>query len=374
VSERVRASIWLRVALRAYPSRWRRRHEIELIDLLRDSVAPQRNWLGWRGFANLVVGGWRIRWRMRPPFWRWAGYRFLDVRLPKPWREWARADIDGAWWPVRNVGVGVTTLTAIWWIASQFVAFSLRSTYFIASFAFVVASVFGVRRQRRSARRRHVTGRPVPDTGSWQGSWVPAPARLRVAPILATAGAALVPGGLFAAWALLNPSSGRISRDLSGGADQARLGHVVGSIWLALAIGVAVLVVTVVAAHGRVTLRLATRRPDARPSRRLRSVVLVGLIAAQLSIEAGWGVAQRADVIPGILSLSLTAGIAIGPALVVLALVALRSERQLGLDVTGRDLRLALFGASNVIPPEPARSVIAVTPAGIGRRSPAGGT
>jgi hypothetical protein len=33
-----------------------------------------------------------------------------------------------------------------------------------------------------------------------------------------------------------------------------------------------------------------------------------------------------------------------------------------------------LFGASNVIPPEPARSVIAVTPAGIGRRSPAGGT
>jgi heme exporter protein D len=360
VSERVRSSIWLRLALRAYPHRWRRAHEIELIDVLRDSVPPQRNWPGWRALADLVVGGWRIRWRMRPPLRRWVGYRFFDVRLPQPWREWARADIDGAWWPVRSVGVGVAISTAVW-----LVLFALRlpTPYLISPFAGVLTSVFGVRRHRRGAWRRHVTGRPVADSGAWQRGWIPAPARLRVAPILAIAGAALVSGGLFAAWALLNPSS-----------DQARLGHVVGFIWLALAIGVAVLVITGVAAHRRVSPRLATRQADERPPRRLQPVALAGLAAAQTAIEAAGGVAQRADAIPGIFSLMLTAGIAIGPALIVLAVVALRSERRLGLDVTGRDLRLAVFGANNAIPPEPARSVIAVIPARIGRRSAAGGT
>jgi hypothetical protein len=359
VSERVRPSIWLRWALRAYPRLWRRAHEIELIDVLRDSVPWQRNWPGWRVLADLVGGGWRIRWRMRPPFWRWVGYRFFDVRLPEPWCEWARDDIDGAWWPVRSIGVGVAIATALWWVLF---VLSLPSLYLTTPFVIVVTSVFGAKRYRRSARRRHVTGRRVADNRPWQPGWVPAPARLRVAPILAILGAALVPGGLFAAWALLNPSS-----------DQVTLGHIVGAVWIALAIGIAVLVVTVVAAHRRVSPRLATRQPDERPPRHLRFVVLAGMITAQVFVEAAWGIAQRADVIPGILSLMLTAGIAIGPALILLALVAFRSERRLGLDVTGRDLRLAVFGANDVIPPEPARSVIAVLPARIGRRSAAGG-
>jgi hypothetical protein len=368
VSGRVRASIWLRVALRAYPSRWRRAYEVELIDVLRDSVPPKRNWPGWSALVDLIGGGWRIRWRMRPPSWRWVGYRFFGFRLPETWHQWARDDIDGAWWPLRNVAVDVATVALVWWIASRFVDLPLHSPPSISAAAYLVASFLLTRRRRRLVRRRYVAGAssPIAINGPWQGGWVPAPARLRVAPILAAAGVALVPGGVFAAWALLNPSSGRISRSLSGGADQARLGHIVGAVWLALAIGIAVLAVTVIA-HHRVSFRLATRRPDSRPARHLRSVVLVAMTAAQLAIEAAFGIAQRADVIPGILSLVLTAGIAIGPALVVLALVALRSERRLGLDVTGRDLRLALFGGGNVIPPEQPRRVIAVTRASTGR-------
>jgi hypothetical protein len=346
VRGRVRPAIWLRVALRAYPSRWRRAHQTELIDLLRDSVAPERTWPGWRVATDLVVGGWRIRWRMRPPFLRWLGYRFLDIRLPAPWQQWARDDIDGAWWPVRTVAVGVAIAAAIWLVIF---ALPVPSPYLVTPpLAVVFTSVFGARRQRRRARLTYDSPIPSADVGLWQGGWIPAPARLRVAPILAMAGAALVPGGLFAAWALLHPSS------------QPRLGHVVGSIWLALALGVAVLTFTV-AVHRRTARLLATRRPDERPPRHLRSVVVAGMIAVQLSMEAAWGLAQRADLIPGIICLILTAGIAIGPALIVLALVALRSERQIGLDVTGRDLRLAIFGASDVIPPEPARHVIVVT-------------
>jgi hypothetical protein len=41
---------------------------------------------------NLVVGGLRARWRMRPPLWRWLYYR-LGGRLSRRWNRWMLKDL-----------------------------------------------------------------------------------------------------------------------------------------------------------------------------------------------------------------------------------------------------------------------------------------
>ena len=51
---------------------------------------------------NLIVGGIRARWRMRPPLWRWLSYR-VGGRLPSRWHRWMFNDLFGPGWRRRMV-------------------------------------------------------------------------------------------------------------------------------------------------------------------------------------------------------------------------------------------------------------------------------
>ena len=37
-----------------------------------------------------------------PPAFRWLAYRVADAPLPPAWRQWARDDITGRWYPARR--------------------------------------------------------------------------------------------------------------------------------------------------------------------------------------------------------------------------------------------------------------------------------
>jgi hypothetical protein len=123
------------------------------------------------------------RWRGRPPWWRWALYRGLDVRLPAAWREWAHDDLRGALWPVRYAGqflvVWVLVSSAMWAVLSRNLgawSSGLSGHGYALVMAAVAASLAGSSRLRQArvrrpradgARRRRDAGRAVGPSGWW---------------------------------------------------------------------------------------------------------------------------------------------------------------------------------------------------------------
>ena len=58
--------------------------------------------------VNLVIGGIRARWRLRPPVWWWLYYR-VGGRLPAKWRPWVLHDLTDPGWRRRIVANRLST-------------------------------------------------------------------------------------------------------------------------------------------------------------------------------------------------------------------------------------------------------------------------
>ncbi len=112
---------------------------------------------------GLLLAGWAVRWRGRPPLGAWLGYRFFDRRLPREERAWIADDIDGRWFPWRQ-GVGVPVLvTAQWVLVRWHDPHLLVLVQMVALLAAVVlvADLLGASEpSRRAARRRHLLAAP----------------------------------------------------------------------------------------------------------------------------------------------------------------------------------------------------------------------
>jgi hypothetical protein len=298
------------------------------------------------------------------------GYRFLDLRLPAVWRDWAHSDITGSWWWMRRVSLlvpGWLALVAIAVFGGRRGVWSLHGLQLvivISGFAFVVASLTGGVRPR--ALRRH-----VPNSGPvvlWVPTpvWVPAPVRYRVAPSLLAAGVLLTLGAPFATWALLYPSSGPVSQAVSFGSDEETLAHIAALTWGAVGAGALIALLLFVLDHHRGARRLATRTlgtAGTPPTQRLPVSKLVAFCAALLLGETLICLGQLAGVIPAIFALTLAGGgLCAGPLLIALAYAAKASERTIGVDVTLHDCQRAVLGREPSISPEVGRWITTAQP------------
>src|SRR4051812_45620380 len=92
-----------RLLLRAYPPRYRRGREEELLATMLDCAEPGRAAPTLRESADVIRGGLITRLRTHPPLWRWLAYRLYDKRLPEAYREFARDDITGRFYAARRL-------------------------------------------------------------------------------------------------------------------------------------------------------------------------------------------------------------------------------------------------------------------------------
>jgi len=105
--------------LRAYPRRWRELRALELTAVLTDLAAPGVRRLDARSALGLVLAGWATRWREHPPPQLWWRYRVLRRRLPRPYRQWMRDDVEGFWFPLRmNLALPMFVLPLLWGLHS----------------------------------------------------------------------------------------------------------------------------------------------------------------------------------------------------------------------------------------------------------------
>lgn len=88
--------------LRAYPRRWRAQRGGEVTAVLADIAGPGAHRLDAAAAFGLVRGGWATRWREHPPLGVYLGYRLNNRPIPEDFREWARDDIEGPWFPARR--------------------------------------------------------------------------------------------------------------------------------------------------------------------------------------------------------------------------------------------------------------------------------
>ncbi len=92
----------VRKLVRAWPIPDRVERGEEIVATTLDLVPDDRNHLAFAMALNLVVGGLRARWRMRPPPWRWIYYR-MSGRLNARWHRWMLNDVSGPGWRRRIV-------------------------------------------------------------------------------------------------------------------------------------------------------------------------------------------------------------------------------------------------------------------------------
>jgi hypothetical protein len=103
--------------LRAYPRRWRVVRSAEVTAVLADLAGPGARRLDASAAFELVRGGWAARRREHPPLGVYLQYRILERRVPARYRAWARDDIDGSLYSVRQalwrIGVGTFVVLAL---------------------------------------------------------------------------------------------------------------------------------------------------------------------------------------------------------------------------------------------------------------------
>ncbi|ACZ30178.1 hypothetical protein Xcel_1147 [Xylanimonas cellulosilytica DSM 15894] len=155
----------------AYPLRWREVHGEELLGVLEDAARHDDGTLPERlpraEALGLIRAGWSLRWREHPPFWRWLGYRVLDLRLPARHRAWVADDIRGRLRaPAEALGtvLGAAVLLA----AGAFLwpaLFDGALTYPFVGLVIVCGAAGGAfasrDEKRRNAWARHIVGRPT---------------------------------------------------------------------------------------------------------------------------------------------------------------------------------------------------------------------
>ncbi|MGW6003684.1 hypothetical protein ACWFNS_18020 [Oerskovia enterophila] len=169
---------------RAYPRRWREVHGDELLAVQQDVAraaaeatgAPAPDRLSTDEIRSLLRAGWGLRWRERPPLWRWVLYRF-GLRLPARYWWWVADDIRGTFYSVRDTtwtlvliyGPMLMAIAGYALIAGEPVAdywpTFLSTWYFWALVVIIVGSTGTVFRESRTrtAWYRHVVYGNVPE-------------------------------------------------------------------------------------------------------------------------------------------------------------------------------------------------------------------
>jgi hypothetical protein len=92
----------VRTLVRAWPIPDRTERGDEIVGATLDLLPDGQSRLPVALALNLVVGGLRARWRMRPPLWRWFLYR-MGGRLPIRWQRWMLNDLTGPGWRRRMI-------------------------------------------------------------------------------------------------------------------------------------------------------------------------------------------------------------------------------------------------------------------------------
>jgi hypothetical protein len=98
-----------RIALRAFPRRFRAERGSELLDTLEeaDSLGATP---GVSDLFDVVRAGWLERRRTRPPLQRVLAYRFFNKPIPQRWHPWLFDDVRG-WFLFRS---GLWGLGPVW--------------------------------------------------------------------------------------------------------------------------------------------------------------------------------------------------------------------------------------------------------------------
>ena len=150
--------------MRAYPLWWRERRGGELLGVLEELADDGARRLDLRTGLSLVRGGWATRVRHRPPWHRVVLYRLGFTRLPAQFRWWAAQDIQGRFFPLREMTPSIGMLGVLIGLPfmwgpgrAQFSWLSLLGPLALAALSFVPAMD---RRLRRLARERAFADRP----------------------------------------------------------------------------------------------------------------------------------------------------------------------------------------------------------------------
>lgn len=357
--------------LRAYPRRWRRRREDEVLALLADLAEPGATRLDARERWALLRGGLTTRWRTRPPLGAWLLYRTFDRRIPRPWADWAADDVDGFWYPARAY------LGAVWWFALLWLV-PLEQPGFLWFFVLgaLVSQVIAPTYKRRQARLKHVVLRA--GDPHLPGSWGTAPGpRGRVdarsgttwiAVLLGSAAAAGVTGAALGRVAIaVDPLSGDVGFEILTGP----LTTTARAVWLVL---LAVGGVVGLVAAGIVRRRLSgLRELPAQPDREVRPLSLsgrAGLVLVALATVALGVVEAVGGLVVGAAPVLGSAALVLLPGALVAAQAARRAPLAPGQEVAGVDLWRAAIGAELIVDrpvevafplPDPERGRVAPT-------------
>ena len=150
--------------LRAYPRRWRAQRSDELVAVVADLAAPGATRVDLRTAAGLVRAGWATRARSRPPLWHWLGYQLVDRRVPARYRGWVRDDIEGPWYPLRQLIPVIWVVVAV----STLVPLTFGERPHLPSLSSVpvlLAMTVGILARGSSGRRKRARKHLVPDEG-----------------------------------------------------------------------------------------------------------------------------------------------------------------------------------------------------------------
>lgn len=132
-----------------------------------DLAAPGASRPDPRTALDLVRSGWLMRWRSRPPVWRWLLYRGFDRRLPQRYHGWVADDIDGLLFPLRQ-GIGGLAIAVFVWVVS---VPGLPREMLWGVPVYVALSVLLRRRTWKQAVDRHLVPSLDIEPSPWISAW-----------------------------------------------------------------------------------------------------------------------------------------------------------------------------------------------------------
>jgi hypothetical protein len=141
--------------LRAYPRRWRVQRGGEVTAVLADIAGPGARRLDAAAAFGLVRGGWATRWREHPPLGVYLGFRLNNRPIPEDFREWARDDIEGPWFPARR-GIWASWLIVLLGNLNALLASWSWQMYALGLGIAVAGACAFPDRMRSAAVRRHL--------------------------------------------------------------------------------------------------------------------------------------------------------------------------------------------------------------------------
>lgn len=144
----------LAAAIHAFPRRFRMSRGAEMQSTLADVVsADPRPTAQLHAALDLVLAGWALRRRTRPPLRQYLGHRIFGTRLQEQYHPWLFDDLDG-WFRYRQPGM-IMTAVALVNVLMPFVLGGRPSDnpYLIWSFVIWTAAVVVVAQVPYFARR-----------------------------------------------------------------------------------------------------------------------------------------------------------------------------------------------------------------------------